>query len=885
MDVLEMQFDTHGGNLAATLKSLGLEKAPPLRLDFSVNLNPLGPSDTVARLPLNAETAIGSYPPVEPVEAEKAIAVALGLPPQKIVLCSGATEAFELILQAYRPKSAAWTPPSYSGYQEIFGKLRIEDIPIPAKLSGLDFKTDFAKLKSCGAESIFLCSPSNPSGQCIQPSDIIDLAASTPKSLIVVDESFMDFTGRAAELSLLKRDCPANIAIVKSLTKFHCIPGLRLGFAYASESLCAEMRRLRLPWTVNGLAQAVAPLLLQDRKYAEESVAETTRLRKILVAGLANIAGIETCPSEANFVLCRLAQTSSADSVQGNLLAQGIMVRSCAKTSGLGPQWIRLAVRPEDETRQILEALPHALAGTRPAKSVEARKAKAIMVVGTTSDSGKSVSATALCRIFSDMGVKVAPFKAQNMSLNSFVTKEGGEMGRAQVVQALAARVEPHTDMNPVLLKPLGDSRSQVIIDGQPFCNANAREYYTKKDFAGARARAAFDRLASRYDLIVLEGAGSPTEINLLENDFVNMRMAEHAQAPAILVADIDRGGVFASVFGTIKLLPPKWRRLIAGIVINKFRGDKSLLDSGIAQIEELTGVPVLGVVPYIHSLDVDEEDSLGLKKRNGASKGALDIAVIRLPMISNFTDFAALEAAPSVSVRYVSSAKHLGQPDLIVIPGSKNTIHDMLFLNDSGLGDRIMDYSRGGKPVIGICGGYQMLGERIDDPLGVEGPDKSVAGLGLLPVATVMERGKELAQVSGIANDALPFLKAACPFQGYEIHCGKTVPAARGNAKNPLSIDSRSGVKCLEAAGDVSKDGLVFGSYIHGIFDSDELRAALLKWLCERKGADPAEMLAQPPRAQVQEAEICRLSKTFKDSVDMERIKSWLALPASTHS
>jgi cobyric acid synthase CobQ len=608
---------------------------------------------------------------------------------------------------------------------------------------------------------------------------------------------------------------------------------------------------------VNGLAQAAIKPMLSDAKHAAGSVVETKRLREHLVAGLKTLKGVAPCPSEANFVLCRLDAPRTASKLQRELLHEGILIRSCAGVLGLGEEWIRLAVWPEREEDELIDALREILGSSGEApKTRTSRKAKSILVVGTTSDSGKSVSATALCRVFSDMGLKTAPFKAQNMSLNSFVTKEGGEMGRAQVVQAAAARVEPHTDMNPVLLKPLGDARSQVIVDGQPVRNAGAREYYTYKDELGKRARDAFDRLAARNDVIVMEGAGSPTEINLLENDFVNMRMAEHAQAPTILVADIDRGGVFASIYGTIRLLPPKWRKLISGWVINKFRGDKSLLDPGVAEIERLTGVPILGVVPS--STARRRRGGLPrLKKRNSAAKALIDIAVLRLPMLSNFTDFAAFEAAPSVAVRYVSSPKHLGSPDMLIIPAA-NTIHDMLHLRESGFEARIKEYRDKGGFIVGVCGGYQIMGERIDDPLGLEGPDKSCPGLGILPCATVMEPRKELAQVSGMAYPPLPFLKGGCPFHGYEIHCGRT---SCEKAEAPLKILSRGGATCEESVGSIAPDGLAFGSYIHGIFDSDELRAKLLNWLCERKGVDPEELLAQTPRAEAQEKEISSVS------------------------
>ncbi len=877
-----MPSDTHGGNARETALRLGLESSPAIRLDFSVNLNPLGPSDSVASLLLNADALMRDYPDVDALPAEEALAKAVGLPVERLIVCSGATEAFELMLQALKPESVAWSPPSYSGYQEICAKLDIKDIPVPCKSSGLEFAPDFDALAKSGAGAAFVCTPANPTGQTVEPDRIRALAKAMPGSVVAVDESFMDFVERAGKLSLMRADAPENIVVFKSLTKFHCIAGLRLGYAYGPEKVIAQMKKLRLPWSVNGLAQAAMPLILAEPERARAGVEATTRLRDMLSAGLKAIKGLAPCPSEANFVLCRIEEPVKVETVQRRLLQMGILIRSCARTQGLGPQWMRLAVRPEDEIRQLLEALPYALQDKLPARFPAKKKAKAILVVGTTSDSGKSVTATALCRIFSNMGVSTAPFKAQNMSLNSYVTKEGGEMGRAQVAQATAARVEPHTDMNPVLLKPLGDARSQVIVDGQPVRNASAREYYALKEETGAKARAAFDRLASRFDLVVMEGAGSPTEINLLEDDFVNMRMAEHAQAPAILVADIDRGGVFASIFGTVKLLPLKWRSLIAGIVINKFRGDKTLLDPGIETIERLTGIPVLGVVPFIPSLDIDEEDSLGIKKRSSGSKSLLDIVVIRLPRLSNFTDFAAFESAPGVSVRYLSSAKHFGSPDIVFIPGSKNTIQDMLFLDGSGLGERIKDFRKAGGPVFGICGGYQMLGERIEDPLGVEGDLKEIAGLGLLPVRTVMEGKKELAQVSGTANAPLPFLKGeSSNFAGYEIHCGRSsaLPGAKGFSE-PLKMLSRGGAACDESAGTLSEDGLVFGSYVHGIFDDDGIRAELLAWLCERKGVDPQEILSQTPRAQAQEIEIERLAKTLKESIDFDKVLSWLELP-----
>ncbi|MGD9202534.1 MAG: cobyric acid synthase [Chitinispirillia bacterium] len=460
------------------------------------------------------------------------------------------------------------------------------------------------------------------------------------------------------------------------------------------------------------------------------------------------------------------------------------------------------------------------------------------MVVGTMSNSGKSVINAGLCRYFARRGVRVAPFKAQNMALNSFVTSEGGEMGRAQVCQAKAAGISPHTDMNPILLKPTGESFSQVIADGYPIDNFNARDYYSRKKEMKSIAHKAYDRLAAQYELIVIEGAGSPAEINLMDEDFVNMDMAEYAGADTILVADIDRGGVFASITGTIALLPPHFRSLIKGIIINKFRGDKSLIESGIQQINEMTGIPVLGVLPYIFNLSIEDEDSLGLENRSIDENYIIDIAVIHIPRISNFTDFLCLEKTGGVQVRYVNCPENMGIPDLIIIPGTKNVRADMAFLRENGFVQTLVRLSSQNIPVFGICGGYQMLGISIKDPYGVEGAAGSETGLGLLSVETVLEREKELAQVEGFTNSALPFAQKGTCFKGYEIHVGQTM--AGGNTVFPLTVTRRRTENTNERVGAISDNGLIFGCYVHGIFDNATLRKQLLDWLCERKAVTP---------------------------------------------
>ena len=645
--------------------------------------------------------------------------------------------------------------------------------------------------------------------------------------------------------------------------------------ACAHPSTIQRIAKVRLAWSVNALAQSVAEVLYDDQEYMDRSREMVTTLREEFSRQLAQLPEFTVYPSEANFILVRLPPEWPAPRLQTELLARGILIRSCQNFQGLGQSYCRLAVRPREEIEIFMDVIRALVLKIDRRKVKPKQKTPAIMVVGTMSNSGKSVVAAGLCRYFVRRGHAVAPFKAQNMSLNSFVTSEGGEMGRAQVVQARAAGIEPHTDMNPVLLKPMGESGSQVILNGQPIGNFSAHAYYEMKSRIRKAIMQTYDRLAARYELIILEGAGSPAEINLQAEDLVNMSMAEYAGASVILVADIDRGGVFASIYGTISLLPEKHRRLLAGIIINKFRGDKALLESGIRQIEEMTGVPVLGVLPYVRDLRIEDEDSLCLENRQCESAPVLDIVVIRLPRISNFTDFLPLEHTPGIQVRYVSAAPELGKPDLIIIPGTKNTLADLRFLRDSGWEDALEITRHNQVPIFGICGGYQMLGDRVTDPLGVEGEKGEEVGFRFLPVTTVLEREKELAQVSGITTADYPFAEAGTPFGGYEIHAGKTTVAEQ--VKRPLMILQRLSEKGSDPDGAVSANGLIFGCYVHGLFDNDGLRTQLIEWLCRRKGVAVLSVASSPDAPS---DELNHLADLLEEHVDMKRIATWAEKP-----
>ena len=499
---------------------------------------------------------------------------------------------------------------------------------------------------------------------------------------------------------------------------------------------------------------------------------------------------------------------------------------------------------------------------------------KVLMVQGTASHAGKSLTATALCRIFARDGLRVAPFKAQNMSLNSFVTPDGGEFGRAQAVQADAARVAPSVEMNPILLKPEGGRRSQVVVMGKPMRVASAREYYAMKPALWPIVAQALDTLRAQYDIVVIEGAGSPAEINLKEQEIVNMRVARYANAPVLLVGDIDRGGVFASLFGTMALLEPQERALVKAFVINKFRGDPSLLDPGLDMLRERTGVPFAGVIPYFTDIHIPEEDSLGLEPPHSQADtqdALLDIAVIRLPRIANFDDFDPLRRERCARVRYVASAAELGDPDLIVLPGSKTTVADLAWLRRVRLDAAIIAQRRVGTPVIGICGGYQMLGERILDPDGVESDTPETRGLGLLPVTTLFAADKATHQVraKAAAADAgtgtgLLAGCAAADIVGYEIHMGRTTGAGAA----AFRVTERSGAATDSPDGAIDPDGLTLGTYIHGLFHNHALRRAMLTQLAARKG------VALPDGAIVDlDAEYDKLADLVRRSLDMRMI------------
>ncbi|WP_066635439.1 cobyric acid synthase [Desulfolucanica intricata] len=508
--------------------------------------------------------------------------------------------------------------------------------------------------------------------------------------------------------------------------------------------------------------------------------------------------------------------------------------------------------------------------------------AKTIMVQGTASHVGKSVLVAALCRIFYRDGYKVAPFKSQNMALNSYVTSDGGEMGRAQVVQAEAAGIDPHVDMNPILLKPTGQASSQVIVLGKPLGNMSAAEYHAGYTLqALGTIEGALERLRSKYDIIVIEGAGSPAEINLQSTEIVNMRIARMAQAPVLLTADIDKGGALASIVGTLELISPEDRERVAGVIINKFRGDVSLFQPAIEFLEQKINKPVLGVVPYFQGFRIQEEDSVAIERSAGQpdKDAEIDIVVIHLPHISNFTDFDPLEDEPDVKLRYVRRLEEFDNPDLIIIPGSKNTIEDLVFLKNSGLADRIIRQAKAGIPVLGICGGFQILGRELHDPLHTESNIPTVFGLGLLDTVTTFAPEKTTSQVEAEVSGSGFLLHGAGGqrLTGYEIHMGRTELTA--GTRPAFNILVRSGEKVFFSDGAVSKDGQIMGTYIHGIFDNDDFRRHCIDKVRLAKGLEPFTGYKGLSVWDQRQKDYDQLAQTVKSSLDIEKIYTFMGL------
>lgn len=852
---------SHGGNLRLLSQASGIPGE--LLLDFSANINPLGPPDWLRPLIESRISNLIHYPDPEAIELVEAIAGLHRIATGELLVGNGATELLHLLPRSLGCSSLLLPVPSYSDYE---GPAKLSGLPITRFVLSPDngFLLDPQQLAPHlkPGQMVILGHPNNPTGRTVDPSGLRDLAASHPDTLFVLDESFIGFTDSSLSL---QQNRPDNILIVTSMTKLYAIPGLRLGYLTGAETHIHKLRPFLPTWSVNSLAQAVGTKAMQDSDYLLRTRKFVSHQRQKLAQALEQLPGLTVFPGEANFLLLRLDHpTLDAPQLAEQALKQGIALRVCANFQGLDSRYLRVAVRTEPEQQRLCELMLSVLAPSRQ-RSVK-RQTPAIMFQGTSSNAGKSILTAALCRILKQDGYDVAPFKAQNMSLNSFVTRSGGEMGRAQVLQAQACRLDPDLRMNPVLLKPNSETGSQIILCGKAVGTTDFKHYAAQQEKIWSTVQHCYDELAAEHQIMVLEGAGSPAEVNLKAHDIVNMRMAQHAGAPVLLVGDIDRGGIFASFVGTMEVLNETERRQIAGFVINRFRGDASLLGEALEYTRFHTGKPVLGTVPYLHNLSLPEEDSVafkeGLLPYCAKDNQLLDIAVIDLPHISNFTDLDPLGLEPDVGLRVVRSVAELGQPDALIIPGSKNTQADLTWLKRTGLASSILDLSQAGQcEIIGICGGFQMLGKQITDPYTVESVSGDQQALGLLNIATVMAVDKTTRQI------CCCHLPSGCELSGYEIHHGIT----SGEQIQPL-ITSPDG----SLLGTANANGMVWGSYLHGLFDADLFRRWWLDHLRRCKGWQTDGII----RASYDlEPALDRLADCVRSNLDMQAIYRLLRL------
>ncbi len=850
-----METHKHGGNLTRLSRITGIPEDEIL--DFSANINPLGLPEWFRSVVSASLSKIVHYPDPDCTELVEAIAAKYEVSKDQVIVGNGSTEILHLIPRALQADRALVPVPSYADYAAGSAAAGLEIATFLLQEND-GFRLDLSALTKHlrGREIVFLCQPNNPTGLLFDADELRRTATANPATIFVIDEAFGPFVQK---LDSLTRNRPENVIVLLSLTKIYAVPGLRLGCAIAGREAISSLRGIQPTWSVGAIAQAVGLAALRDTEYVAESRRYVAEQRRTIVRELESIPNITVFPGEANFLLLRIDRNDlDAKTLARRMLADGIAIRVCDNFVGLDHRFFRIAVRTADENTRFCESLASAMGIARTKRSKS--KKPALMFQGCSSNAGKSVLTAAMGRILLQDGYRVAPFKAQNMSLNSFVTRSGDEMGRAQVVQAQACRLEPDVRMNPILLKPNSDTGSQVIVMGKPVANMDVHEYVLYKPKAFEAAKEAYDSLARESDVLVLEGAGSPAEVNLKRHDIVNMQMARYAGAPVLLVGDIDRGGVFASFVGTMELLAEWERALVSGFVINRFRGNKDLLHDALEYTSRYTGRPVLGVVPHFPDLGLPEEDSVSFKAgmfdENREDSDCVEIAVVDLPHISNFTDFDSLRIERDVRLKIVRHADDMNRPDAVILPGSKNVIGDLEYLRGNGIAAKIEALAHNGSTeVIGICGGFQMIGSAIADPHGLESDRKAIPALSFLNLTTVLANEKTLTRVT--ANH----LGSGLAVHGYEIHHGQSESAELGPLvkKQDGSVD-----------GAISADEKIWGTYLHGIFDADEFRRWFINRLRRRRGLPP---ISEVRSKYDLEPALDRLADAVRQSLDMNRI------------
>ncbi len=845
----------HGGDMELFSRISG--RPPDEILDFSVNVNPEGIPDFLRGVIISGIANISAYPEQFAETAVRAAAEYHGISPEMIVFGNGTNQIIHCLPRALGIKNAIIFEPAFSEYEKACraAKVKITMIPGTEKNS---FVPELEKLDGLAkpGTAIFLANPGNPAGSAMKCRDILAASKRHCESLFVVDEAFIEYA--SPECAVTTEGLPENIIIFRSLTKFYGIAGLRAGYAIGNADHIIKIRKQIPEWSVNTFAGAVAVEIFKNGSAFREKTFRLNQERRAKFAEmLSQINDIKVFDSQANYFLLHTGRPSG-DVFPKLLRDFGVAVRDCSNFAGLETGgFIRVAVRDDSDNERLAHSLGEILCGSTNKISLNLKKHKpSLMIQGTSSSVGKSILTAAFCRILLDDGYAVAPFKAQNMALNSYVTLDGGEIGRAQAVQAQACKIEPDPRMNPILLKPNSDTGCQVIVMGKAISNMNVSEYFRYKKDIFEKVADAYDSLEKDFDVLVLEGAGSPGEMNLKDGDIVNMRMARYAGSPVLLAGDIDRGGVYASLIGTMDTFEPWERKLVMGFIINKFRGDVSLLAPAHEYVKKFTNRPVLGIVPYIRDIAVPEEDTtrIPFDDISGKDKACLDVALILLGRTSNFTDFAPLAIEPDVNVRLVRKLSDFGNPDLVIIPGSKSVISDLDYLKKSGLADKIIEKTKAGAWLAGICGGLQICGDLIEDPHGIESGQKSAQGLGLVRLKTILEPDKTLVRADKVRTSY------GVEISGYEIHHGQTT-AGNGVERTMQRQDGT-------AVGFAS--GKIWTTYLHGVFDDDVFRRRFIDMIRADRGM---KTTGEVRAFYSTENAIKRLSEIVRENVDLEYI------------
>ncbi|PKA14968.1 cobyric acid synthase [Leptospira haakeii] len=861
------EVSPHGGNLSRMADIAGVD--PEEILDFSSNLNPLGFPDWVRPLINSKISDLIHYPDPNYSKVRISLEKHWNIPKEEIVFGNGASELINILPRIKNFDLGVITQPSYIDYQKSLklAGLQIQEIQLQKES---DFELNYEELIQICKKNpekqilVLLGHPNNPTGKLLNREKILKIASDHKNSFFVIDESFIDFCPGDISFRNFRSE---NLAVLWSLTKILALPGLRIGVLLTDPKTASKISKLLPSWSLNSLSASILEKFGEDQEFLSKTKEKIQEWKNIFKKNLEDLNIFRIHDTHTNFFLLEFLDPKTNVSDLENLLLKEfkIGVRNCSNFNGLENNYIRIAIKTPKENEIFIQAV-RSVFKKNPKPSKTKKEKPALMLQGTASNVGKSILATAFCRIFTQDGFKVAPFKSQNMALNSFVTYEGAEIGRAQALQAQACKIRADYRMNPILLKPSSEKDSQVILNGKPVEAMDFRDYMKFKLSAFDEVKKSYSSLSEEFDMVILEGAGGVSEVNLKDKDIVNMRMAEYAKAKVLLIGNIDHGGVFGSFVGAMETMSEWERKLVSGFLINRFRGIKSLLDPGIKYLEETTRKNVFGIIPFLNDLRLPEEDSLEFKSGSLNDTSPLgdrvDIVLIDTPRISNHTDLDSLRIEPDVRVRIAQRKDEIGNPDVLILPGSKNVITDLNYLKESGISETILNFHKEGKvEIIGICGGYQMLGESVHDPFQIESNLGSAEGLNLIRIKTVLEKEKLLKQTEGI------HIVSGKKVSGYEIHHGNTKETSAKSIFQDISGESLGHQGISER---------IWGTYLHGVFDEDEFRRSFLDKIRTRKGMKP---LVKIQARYELETNLDRLAEEVRNSVNMNWIYKILGL------